>query len=153
MPSRPWPSSGSLSGQPLQNLHQLEVEAQVVAGEGVVGIERDVLLGQRRHHHINRRPVLSLQVQMLAHLGVEVQGQVVPLDLHDALGLMGAIGVRRRNGDALRFPCSHAQDGLLKARDDFPTAQGELQGVTLPRRLKDRPIGEATGLVDFHPIS
>ena len=29
-------------------------------------------------------------------------------------------------------PCSHAQDGLLNAREDFPTAQGELQGVTLP---------------------
>jgi hypothetical protein len=32
----------ALAGQPLQNLHQLEVERQVVTSEGVVGIERDV---------------------------------------------------------------------------------------------------------------
>jgi hypothetical protein len=36
-----------------------------VAGEGVVGIERDVPLGQRRDHHLQRLPVLPLQVQML----------------------------------------------------------------------------------------
>jgi hypothetical protein len=124
------PSPCSLPGEPLQDLHQLEVERQVVASEEVVGIERDVPLAQCRHYHIYRRPVLPPQVEMLAQRGLEVRGQVVPLDLQDACGLMGAIGLRRRNGDGLRFPGRQAEDGMLKAREDVPTAQGKLKRFT-----------------------
>ena len=46
-----------------------------MAGERVVGIKRDMLLGQRRHHHLQCLPVLLLQVQMLAQRRVEVRGR------------------------------------------------------------------------------
>jgi hypothetical protein len=108
MSSRAWSSPCSRSRPPFQNRHQLEVEDQVVAGERMVGIERDVPLGQRRHYHLQRPPVWPLHVQMLAHRGVEIRGQLVPLDLQDARGLMRAIGVRCRNGDGFRCLCSHA---------------------------------------------
>src|SRR5215831_363388 len=78
---------------------------------------------------------------------------MVALHINHPFGAMRTIGLVSQDRCSLGFTCGHAKHRLLKTGNEFSTPQSKLEWFTFHRGVKDCPIGEPAGIVDFHEIS
>src|SRR5262252_4483387 len=78
---------------------------------------------------------------------------MVALYINHSFGVMRTIGLVSQDRCSLGFTCCHAKHCLLKAGNEFPSAQSKLEWFTFHRGVKDCPIGESAGIVNSHEIS
>ncbi len=135
------------------DLHELDVEVELLSGHLVVGVQSDIGLVLGGHsdreglaHHISEEDALT-DVEVLG------AGELGDLDREDLLGVGHAIGLLRHEVDVDSVADLHVSDRLVKAADHHARTADEVQGlaavvggVELGTVVEGSPVVDPAGL-------
>src|SRR4051812_12956332 len=134
-------------------LHQFHVEYQFLTGEGVVAVDGDVRVGDFGDDYFYLIAVLQGEAEVHADLRLDGELRGLARDLRDERFASRAVGVLGRYLYRLRLADLHAAHGIVEAGYDFARADGELQRVSVPRRVEDLSVSETARVVDAHVVA
>ena len=130
--------------------HELDIEGQVLARQGMVRVEGDGLLGQAGDGDEDGLVVLLGDLETLAQLRRQVLGQPFAVHLDHALAPVRSVPLLRRYHHGLLLPGVHAEHRFLEARDELPLAERELQRIPSVGRVEDLAVLQFTRIVHLH---
>ena len=124
-----------------------------MAGQRMVGIDRDGIFGDLDDNELNRHAIRRLGLELHADLRFEIRRQGIARHLLHLLRVPLTIGVGGGNRHRLLVAHSHAGDFLFQSRNDLPGAKLEAQRIAAVGTVEFRAVGKRAGIVDLDGIA